>query len=340
MVDESLRGQYARILYHYLDGGGEAAVLQAYEFARKMLREGNSPDAIMAEHVDLVEREIRPRRGEAAAVDAQNLLLEIMMAFSMAYQQTVDDLESTNRELEQASRFKSRMLSMVAHDLTNHTMAIKLMMRAMQREGDVTRLQQRVRHVLSVIEDEEHLLGNLLDIGRIEARRLQVELQPVLLPKLVGRSVDRVRGTAGQHTFSVALPDVTVLADPAKLQQIVENLLTNAVKYSPSGGTIDISGRVERGRLEVSIQDSGLGIAAEDLPHLFEPFYRAGNAECSTIGGTGLGLAIVKSLLALQNGSIEVDSVLGQGSTFRFTLPLAASRAAGDEERARQAALD
>ncbi|NDD29235.1 MAG: sensor histidine kinase [Proteobacteria bacterium] len=269
---------------------------------------------------------------------AQSLFIEVVMAFSLGYRQTLDELEHSNRELASVSQFKSRMLSMVAHDLTNHMTAIKIFANsiAQRSEGSV---QSHAQNILEVIADEEMLVQNLLDIGRIDTGRLKLVLVPLPLLALIERAVARISRTTTRHSFSVVGSDVRVRADQAKVQQILENVIGNAVKYSPEGGGVDVVVTVEGGHAVVEVRDRGLGISPEDLPHVFEPFYRGSRTEGTSIRGTGLGLSIVRSLVKLHGGSISADSVPGKGTTVRFALPLsieASERAAPHDEDGQQ----
>ena len=319
---ESLKEEYRSIVAAQLAGEGESAVLHAYEFARKCMRAGLAPDDLVSLHMELVEKEAA---GSSAVSRTQALLLEIVVAFSLSYRQTAEELERANRDLEKISSFKTRMLSMVAHDLTNHIIAIKLLVSATLREAREPALRERLSHVLGTVEDQQTLIANLLDMSHIESGKLQLDIQPVSLMEIIGRSVERTRKTTSAHTFKVQGTALQVLADRAKTQQIFENLLGNAVKYSPEGGTISIHVYSAGSSVAVDLQDQGMGISADELPNLFEPFYRGADAERTNIAGTGLGLAIVRSLIDLQKGTIDVESTPGKGSRFRFTLPMAPS---------------
>lgn len=334
---DALKAEYSGILNAYLAGEGEAAVLRAYEFARNCMRDGLAPDDVVGFHIELVEhiRDIphdsQPtdlQHTEDAKSRAQNLLLEVIMAFSLCYRLTLEELEHSNRELERVVRFKSRMLSMVAHDLTNHITATKIYANGIAQREQGSETGRHAENILEVVGEQEVLIRNLLDIAAIDSGRLQLTIEPQPLMKLIQRSVSRVSKTTSKHTFSTGGPDVQVLADRAKLQQILDNLIGNAVKYSPQGSAIDVVVDVRGEQAAVEIRDRGVGVAAEDLPHLFEPFYRGAVASQSTIPGTGLGLSIVRSLVMLQGGSISINSAVGEGTTLRFSLPLAPNETA------------
>ena len=146
-----------------------------------------------------------------------------------------------------------------------------------------------------------------------------------LLIVLVG-SATRFQQQLQEHRLTVELvvaPDVPALqGDPERLRQILVNLLDNAIKFNTRGGRITVRARPEQGRLRIDIEDTGIGIPAEDLPRVFERFYRADKARAREQGGTGLGLAIVKHLVDLHHGAVSAESAPGRGSTFTLLLPL------------------
>lgn len=324
LTNDCLRSAYQRVLYGFLEGGGEASRMAAYDLARTCLRQGLAMDDVLAVHLELADARLTQVFGPQALEQAQTLLLDTFMAFSLAYRQTVEALEHAKHELEANARFRSRMLSMVAHDLGNHNVAIRLMTQACLKKITDAETRTRLEHVLSVVEDEEHLLTNLLELARIEAGRLELHLEAVDLEALLRRSVERLASQSPRHRFDLDLPQVEVCADRLRMIQIIENLLSNAVKYSPQGGTVEVRGMVtEQRELQVTIRDQGVGIAPEDLPQIFEPFYRAVDPASSGLRGAGLGLSIVRSLMRLQGGDITAVSQPDEGSTFTLRLGLA-----------------
>lgn len=324
---DRLKAEYRDILASYLGGAGEAAVLQAYDFARNCLRNGLAPDDVVEMHVDLVEN--MARSDETVRARAQSLLLEVVMAFSMGYRQTLEALELTNKELERVSGFKTRMLSMVAHDLTNHIMAIKIFAAFIARKGGTPDEPERTtlagygQNILDVVRDQETLVQNLLDIGRIDTGRMHLSISPQPLLELVERCVAMQSKTTQIHTITVKGESLAVLGDRPTVQRVLDNLVGNAIKYSPDGGEIAVSVMRADAYATVEVRDCGIGISAEDLPHVGEPFFRGTQAARSGLRGTGLGLSIVRSLVELQGGTLQLESQPGVGTAVRFTLPLA-----------------
>ena len=168
------------------------------------------------------------------------------------------------------------------------------------------------------------LIQDLLTISTLESGRIALNPQPVSLFKLADRSLGdlKTRATLRRVTLNNALPEITVHADETRCEQVLSNLLENAVKYGREGGTVTVGGRMtDNGKVEVFVQDDGPGIPAAALERIFERFYRVDKARSREEGGTGLGLAIVKHIVQSHGGKVWVESVPGQGAKFFFTLP-------------------
>jgi signal transduction histidine kinase len=162
-------------------------------------------------------------------------------------------------------------------------------------------------------------------MSQIEAGILRVDPVPTRIGRMVQRVVKKARSGATKHHFNVTIPleFPEVRADPRRLEQVLRNLVENAVKYSPDGGTVTVRGDVEGGQAVLSVGDEGIGIAPEDLGRVFDRFYRADGAAVRRAGGTGLGLSICQGIVQMLGGRIWAESTPGVGSTFYFTLPLA-----------------
>jgi len=176
------------------------------------------------------------------------------------------------------------------------------------------------------------LINDLLDVSRIESGRgFKIKKAPIEIKEVILENVDFFQAQTEKHTFKVnAPPDpVKIEVDKDKIDQVMENLLSNAVKFSPEGGKITVSLEKTDRLVRISVADTGLGISEKDLSHIFEKFYRADNASSGAIGGTGLGLGIVKYIVESHGGRISVESGLGKGSTFSFTLPTKLAKTRG-----------
>jgi two-component system, OmpR family, phosphate regulon sensor histidine kinase PhoR len=170
------------------------------------------------------------------------------------------------------------------------------------------------------------LIEDLLAISELESGRVRLNLQRVPLAPTVAKVLDdfKARAAAKSVTLANQVPDIAVLADPGRLEQILSNLVDNAIKYGRAGGTVTTSARaVDATQVEASVQDDGPGIPPEAIQRLFERFYRVDKARSREQGGTGLGLSIVKHLVQSHSGRVWAASDLGHGATFYFTLPQA-----------------
>jgi signal transduction histidine kinase len=181
------------------------------------------------------------------------------------------------------------------------------------------------REFLKIIDSEtntmKELIDDLLESSMIESGLLSIRKEPVLLQRIVGKAVDDARLRTAKHNIVVSMPaDIPVMeADPGRTRQVLDNLLDNAIKYSPDGGLIVIQCNVGEKEVTLSVADEGMGIAPEHLNRLFEKFYRVK----SELAGTGLGLPVAREIVEKQGGRIWARSAPGKGSTFYFTLPLA-----------------
>ena len=229
----------------------------------------------------------------------------------------------------EANRAKTAFLSRMSHELRTPLNAVMGFAQVLEMDDLTDDQRDSLDHILVGGKHLLDLIGEILDISRIEAGRLSVSIEPVLVSEAVAEAVDLVRpfaSRAGIRVVTASRCGRTVLADRQRLIQIVLNLLTNAVKYNAEGGTITIScsdGPTE-GTVGISVADTGVGISRENLAKLFQPFERLG-AETGAIEGTGIGLTLSQGLAGAMNGHIEVESTRGRGSTFTLVLPASAA---------------
>lgn len=228
-----------------------------------------------------------------------------------------------------ADAMKAQLLSTVSHELRTPLASIKGFATTLLRQ-DVRWDETTQRDFLRIIEEEAdrltEIIDNLLDMSQIEAGALRVEKEPMQLRTLIRDVVDAVRMRTEAHWFVVDLPAELprVLADARRIRQVLRNLLENAVKYS-QGGQITVACEVEDAQVVVSVSDQGEGIPPEYLDKIFERFFQVDGAVTRRVGGSGLGLSIVRGIVEAHGGRIWAESAVGQGSTFRFTLPIAPS---------------
>jgi len=236
------------------------------------------------------------------------------------------EIREKTRQLEVASRHKSEFLANMSHELRtplNAVIGFAEVLRA-KMAGEVN--EKQAEYLDDIREAGEHLLSlinDILDLSKIEAGRMELALSRVDLPRAIAQAMTQVRPRALREGIELAR-DVDprlgeVEADERKLKQVLLNLLTNAVKFTPQGGCVKVVARRESGHVNISVNDNGVGIAPEDQARLFENFRQVGAARAE---GTGLGLALSKRFVELHGGSVAVDSAPGKGSTFTVVLPL------------------
>jgi signal transduction histidine kinase len=238
-----------------------------------------------------------------------------------------DELQRLYRELEEASVHKSEFLANMSHELRTPLNAIIGFSQVLRERmfGDLNEKQEE--YVDDILSSGYHLLSlinDVLDLSKVEAGQLELDVAPFSLQESLERGVVMVRERAMKDGVRVELapvPNVDVVTgDERRVRQVIFNLLSNAVKFSPLGGVVDVRAVQVNGEVRVSVADRGPGIAPEDHERIFEEF-RQTDAGVAQGEGTGLGLALSKRLVELHGGRIWVDSELGQGSTFVFTLP-------------------
>ena len=226
----------------------------------------------------------------------------------------------------EAQELKAMFISVISHELKTPVALIKGYASTLRRE-DARWDQETVRESLTIIEEEsdrlDRLINNLLEASRIQAGSLKLELGDVAVPKLAERVVSRFRSQAPHHKLEVELPAdfPPVVADEERLAQVFYNLISNAIKYSPDGGTIRVGGRVRRDEVELWVSDPGIGIPVPKQAGLFEPFHRVDGGLGRRTQGVGLGLFLCKAIIEGHGGRIWVESAPNKGSTFHFTLP-------------------
>ncbi|QDE72226.1 PAS domain-containing sensor histidine kinase [Myxococcus xanthus] len=246
-----------------------------------------------------------------------------------AERQAEAERERLLREAQEAIRVRDDFLSIAAHELKTPLTPLKLhlqMLRQHGTEGDGA----SARHVDKSLMQVSRLTGlvnDLLDTSRIQEGRLTLKHGPVVLQELAHDVVSEMRLSSAHHRVEYEAPDapLVVLGDADRLAQVLVNLMENAFKYSPSGGTVRVRVAREDRHAHVSVQDEGMGIPRDQQGYLFERFFRARNAPISGFGGLGLGLYICGDIVERHGGRLWVESELGRGSTFHFTVPLASS---------------
>jgi signal transduction histidine kinase len=238
------------------------------------------------------------------------------------------EIEEKSGELAAASRHKSEFLANMSHELRTPLNAIIGFSEVLSERmfGEIN--EKQAEYLDDILESGRHLLSlinDILDLSKIEAGRMELERTDFDLPTAIENTLILVRERA--HRRAITLGRTVderlgiIRADERKVKQVLLNLLSNALKFTPERGQIDVHGRVRDGVIEISVTDTGVGIAPEDQAAVFEEFRQVG-AAAKKIEGTGLGLAISRKFIELHGGKIWVRSEIGAGSTFTFTLPM------------------
>jgi signal transduction histidine kinase len=239
---------------------------------------------------------------------------------------TSDELQRLYQELETASRHKSDFLATMSHELRTPLNAIIGFAEVLREEISGELNEDQLADVEEVLTASEHLLllvNDVLDLAKIEAGSMELELSEVAIPEVLhsALSMHSERAARGgvELTLTTEPEEITIAADGRRVRQVVFNLVSNAVKFTPRDGQIDVSARLDDGQVEIAVADTGPGIASEDLETIFEEFKQGTDGKRAE--GTGLGLPLSRKLVELHGGRLWVESAAGNGSIFRFTLP-------------------
>lgn len=240
------------------------------------------------------------------------------------------DLSRVNLELEKAVRIKDEFLAVMSHELRTPLNSILGLSESLLEQvyGSINERQQKALHIIE--SSGAHLLeliNDILDLSKIEAGKLQLHLEPVEILSICEASLVFVKEQAIKKSivldFQPQQAKQTLIADPRYLKQVLVNLLTNAIKFTPVNGhvALEVTTYAEQGLIQISVRDTGIGIAPEDLKRLFQPFVQVDSSLNREFEGTGLGLALVQRLADIHGGSVQVESEVGRGSCFTINLP-------------------
>ena len=245
---------------------------------------------------------------------------------------------TARRLAEESGRLMAReamqreFVATVSHELRTPIAAIKGFAETL-RLGGLDDSKNRVRFI-RIIEKHAEKLGwlveDILTLNAIESGKLKPQPEEIALRDFVDRFVESIAPLAARRDVHIDIeidPELRAVADPHHATRILQNLIDNAIKYNVRGGTVRVEARAEGRHARLSVRDTGIGIAAHDLPLIFQQFHRTEGAKATAVGGNGLGLYIIKSIVESNGGQIWVESELGKGSTFHFTLPLPAASA-------------
>ncbi|MEM7332296.1 MAG: response regulator [Chloroflexota bacterium] len=286
-----------------------------------------TPAASAIQNAQLYEQaqnEIQNRLQIEADLEAERALL------AKRVEERTADLSSANAELARAARLKDEFLASISHELRTPLNAVLGISEALQEGvyGDLN--ENQVNSLRSIEESGRHLLSlinDILDLSKVEAGKLDLEIRPCSLKSIAQSSMRLMRQNALKKNLQMSLnydeSVEAIHADERRIKQILVNLLGNAIKFTPHDGSIgmDVEGDIEKKQVHVTVWDTGIGIAKEDMTRLFRPFIQLDSRLSREYAGTGLGLSLVYRMVELHGGSVSVESQVGKGSQFTVSFP-------------------
>lgn len=229
-------------------------------------------------------------------------------------------LDRIQHSYEQQQQF----VSDASHELRTPIAVIQGYANLLDRWGknDQAVLEEAIGSIKTEAANMQELVEKLLFLARGDKNRLQIEKKDILLPELIDEVIKETKLiTKNKNIFSQQCDNITLRADRKLLKEAIRIFVDNSIKYTPEGGNIIINCYAENAKAVLTVEDTGIGISAEDLPHIFNRFYRADKSRTKQTGGTGLGLAIAKRIIQLHDGTIKVNSILNQGTKVKVLLP-------------------
>jgi signal transduction histidine kinase len=248
---------------------------------------------------------------------------------AMIFKQMADRIVHQIKEFREADMLRREFLANITHDLRTPLTSLQGYLETLpMKEGTLTPEEQRNYLLIAIKRSDQlgKLVSELFELAKLDSPDVQVRFEPFSLDELIQDILQKLQLTVEKKKITLQmnveekLP--LVFADIGLCERVLENLIDNAVRYTPGDGTISVSATLEQERIKVQVSDTGSGIPAEDIAHLFDRFHRRDRSRQNSNSGSGLGLAIAKRILELHGSNIEVSSTVNVGTTFTFTLPV------------------
>ncbi len=251
-----------------------------------------------------------------------------LQELATTFNEMADTLVKNIDELKAVENLRRELIANVSHDLRTPLAIMRGYVETLIMKDDSLGSEERQRYLNTVMASNhklEKMVGDLFELSKLEAKQVTPVIEPFFIVELVQDITQKYKMLAGEKGIEISLSQSAelpmVLADIALVERVLQNLLDNAIKFTPSGGKVTISLAAGERGVEIKVSDTGKGIAAEDLPYVFDRYHQANKAGREAKVGAGLGLAIVKKILEIHNSTIEISSKLQQGTSFRFHLP-------------------
>ena len=274
-----------------------------------------------------ITKPIKELTGVIRLMSQGHLDQRVKIRGSREFRQLGEAFNIMSEKLENLDRARNEFVSNASHELKTPLSAIKVLTESLihMEVDDPSVYNEFLNDINSEIDRLNTIINDLLTLVKIDTEEVQIDQQPVDLVELVKNTLRGLQILAQQKHISLEAfydDDLTVSGDTVKLQQVISNIVDNAIKYTPDGGRVTVEVYENSGNAVVKISDTGIGIPANDLPHIFDRFFRVDKARSKSTGGTGLGLSIAHKIILLHGGNIRVVSEEGKGSIFYIELPL------------------
>ncbi len=255
-----------------------------------------------------------------------------MAELALSFNEMAAQLQATDQERRELEAMRRNLVAWAGHDLRTPLASVQAIIEALADDmvEDADTEQRYLRTARRDVQALAALIDDLFDLAQFDAGRLMLDRHPTAVADLVSNTIERYAELAARQEVALvgdAGPDLIVDLDAQKIERVLSNLVGNALRHTPAGGQVRVQASPASGQVEIAVSDTGEGISAEDLPHVFDQFYRGEKSRSRTTGGAGLGLAIARRIVEAHGGRIRVESRAGEGARFVFSLPVAAATA-------------